>query len=103
MPIKKEEFNGLVNKNEQVQEEYMRDSSPAGNNFNQTSVSPQINLGATASPHLNQREAMNKTVNVQKDKHLPFSMADQHTKGVPIARPRGPNIHSDSATGSYHP
>ncbi len=30
-------------------------------------------------------------------------MADQHSKGVPVSRPRGPNIHSDSVTGNYLP
>lgn len=58
MPIKKDELNPLVNKPEANVDEYMRDISPTGNlalgnNFNQTSVGPQINLGATASPHLN--------------------------------------------------
>lgn len=77
MPIKKDEMSALVNKPELNHDEYLRDASPTGNlalnnNFNQTTaaLSPQINVGSSAaSPHLNQRDAMNKTVNVQKDKH----------------------------------
>ena len=90
MPIKKE-TNELANKNT-LEGPPTEDAT----NFNLTTAIP------ATSPNINLREAiMNKTVNVQKDKNMPFSMAEQHNKGVPIARPRGPNIQSDSATGSY--
>lgn len=113
MPIRKDDFSAALSKptpelnaTPAMIDDYLRDISPTGiiasngpnnNNFNSTIGAP--GNGSTS----NHREIMNKTVNLQKDKNAPFSMADQHSKGVPIARPRGPNIHSDSVTGNYLP
>ena len=81
MPIKKEDFSATLTKVEAAPamiDDYLRDVSPTGvigtngsNNFSSTIGAP-----ANVPTSSNHREIMNKTVNLQKDKNAPFSLAD---------------------------
>ena len=95
MPVKKEDFTqSLMKPTNPINMEQHGPTVSSGHHAhsNDEEMFGKTNYQASPSPAppAHQKEVMNKTVNLKpNEKSAPFSMADQHSRGAPVAnKPR---------------